>query len=59
MAILKGQYHRPPAEQWDAAKCERMARRIAKDGMGTPYPFRGYIGSSATVGGYGKTRYNG
>lgn len=32
-------------ETWDAAKCAKMARRIVKDGLGTPYPFKGYIDS--------------
>ena len=42
-------------EVWDAQKCQRMANRRAKDGLGTPYPFKGYIGT----GRYGSTRYNG
>jgi len=51
-----------PREQWDAAKCEKAAKRLAKDGLGTPYPWRGYIGSSTTpiqYGGYGRTTFNG
>jgi len=49
-----------PAEIWDAATCEKKAKHLAKDGMGTKYPFRGYIGSSASVpAAYGVTRYNG
>lgn len=44
-----------PAEVWDAKKCQQMARYRATDGMGTPYPFLGYIGDSC----YGDIRYNG
>jgi len=32
-------------ESWNKAKCEKMARHVAKDGLGTPYPFKGYIGA--------------
>jgi hypothetical protein len=42
------------AEIWDTAKCRKAARRHAKDGMGTRYPFLGYIGNH-----FGETRYNG
>ena len=31
-----------------------MANRTAKDGLGTPYPFRGYIGMN-----FGEVHYNG
>lgn len=49
-----------PAEKWDKEKCEKMAKIIAKDGLGTPYPFKGYIGSGLTYGGeFGTTIYNG
>ncbi len=44
-------------EVWDAAKCARMARRIAKDGLGTPYPFRGAY--PRYPHGWGRIRYNG
>lgn len=43
-------------EVWNAQTCQKMANRHAKDGLGTPYPFKGYIGSSQR---YGVTRYNG
>ena len=33
-----------PRETWDRKKCEKLAKRIAKDGLGTKYPFKGYIG---------------
>lgn len=50
--------HKP--EVWDAATCEKKAKHRAKDGMGTPYPFRGYIGSSACrPSTFGTERYNG
>ncbi len=32
-----------PAETWDEKKCAKMAKRIAKDGLGTPYHFRGAV----------------
>jgi hypothetical protein len=48
-------YYLHAAEIWDAAKCHKAARHIARDGLGTPYPFPGYIGDSF----YGTTRYNG
>ena len=41
-------------EIWDAKKCEKAAKHTAKDGLGTKYPFKGYIGNH-----YTKTRYNG
>lgn len=47
-------------EIWDAKKCDQMAKRTQKDGMGTPYPFKGYIpGSSSSSSYYGEIRYNG
>ena len=50
--------HKP--QVWDKTKCERMAKRVATDGMGTKYPFQGYIGSSASrPTAYGTERYNG
>ena len=44
--------HKP--EVWDKATCERASRYVAKDGLGTKYPWPGYIGCH-----YGVTRYNG
>jgi hypothetical protein len=44
-----------PQEVWDAKQCEKAAKHRARDGLGTPYPFLGYIGSSQ----YGIERYNG
>lgn len=47
-------------EVWGQAKCEKMARRIDKDGLGTPYPFKGYIGSDTGLYSLGVTiRLNG
>lgn len=51
------EYYTHPQETWDEKKCRKAANHTAKDGMGTPYPFKGYIGSHQT--GYGKTKYNG
>ena len=41
-------------EVWDKKKCEKTAKHIAKDGLGTKYGFKGYIGCH-----YGDHRYNG
>jgi hypothetical protein len=50
--------HKP--EVWDATKCLKLSRHVATDGMGTPYPFKGYIGSSASrPTKYGTETYNG
>lgn len=43
-----------PRETWTKAQCLKACRHLAKDGLGTPYPWKGYIGSH-----YGTTRYNG
>jgi hypothetical protein len=34
-----------PREKWDEKKCRKLARAIQRDGVGTPYPFRGYVGN--------------
>lgn len=46
-----------PREIWDVKKCEKLVKHIAKDGLGTPYPFKGYI----RLGNQGdlQVRYNG
>ncbi|MHC4296493.1 MAG: hypothetical protein ACYS7Y_04270 [Planctomycetota bacterium] len=54
MKAHHGEYYTYPRETWDRPTCEKAARRVAKDGMGTKYPFRGYIGQC-----WGKHRYNG
>jgi len=60
LLIPKTEYFQHPAETWNKQKCEKIANSIAKDGLGTPYPFRGYIGSStSTPPKYGSVRYNG
>ena len=43
-----------PQEVWDEARCQQAAKHTATDGLGTKYPFKGYIGNN-----YGETRYNG
>jgi hypothetical protein len=42
------------AEVWDEKTCKSKANHVATDGLGTPYPFKGYIGSH-----YGDHRFNG
>lgn len=60
MAIHKGEYYVHPQETWDAAKCKKLANYTAKDGMGNPYHFKGYLGSSASIPSrFGRTTYNG
>lgn len=49
-------FFKHPCETWDEKKCHRLSRRIAKDGLGTKYSFRGYIGG---FGSYGTREYNG
>ena len=49
-----------PQETWDAKKCEKLCRRVAKDGLGTKYPFKGYIGDMIGHYHHGMiVRYNG
>jgi hypothetical protein len=43
-----------PQETWDEKKCEKKAKHVAQDGLGTPYPWPGYIGNT-----FGEIRYNG
>lgn len=53
-------FYQHPQENWDAKKCERLAKRTAKDGMGTKQSRKGYIGSSASIPpAFGPVRYNG
>lgn len=57
---MQTKFYIHPQEVWDKEKCEKMAKRRAKDGLGTPYPFKGYIGNYLSAySGYGKIRYNG
>lgn len=47
-------------EVWDGPTCEKMVRHVAKDGLGTPYPFKGYIGPDSGPNAIGEMiRYNG
>lgn len=39
---------------WDEATCRKKSRHWARDGLGTRYPFPGYIGQD-----FGPIRYNG
>lgn len=49
-----------PRETWSVEQCNKMVRYTASDGMGTKYPFKGYIGSSASrPAAYGVEKYNG
>jgi hypothetical protein len=53
-------YYVHPQETWGKAECEKRAKHYARDGLGTKYPFPGYLGSSASVcSQFGRTRYNG
>ncbi len=54
MTRNKAPYYRHPRETWTKARCARFVRHLAKDGVGTPYPFRG-----AFVRTVGLVRYNG
>lgn len=58
--IANGEIFCHPQETWNEAKCAKLARRYARDGLGTKYPFPGYLGSSASIPPkYGEIRYNG
>jgi hypothetical protein len=49
-----------PQETWDKARCHKAARHLAKDGLGTPYGWRGLIQPSGCIGPrYGRQCYNG
>jgi hypothetical protein len=52
-------YHHPK-EKWSHSKCAKAAKHLATDGLGTPYPFKGYLGSSVALPAhFGTTIYNG
>lgn len=53
MSIYKNLYHHPEV-RWNLQACRRAAKHVAKDGLGTPYPWPGYIGNH-----FGSTIYNG
>ena len=48
-------YYQHPAEVWNRVKCERAAKHLARDGLGTPYPGKGYCPGLRR----GNIRYNG
>ena len=52
-------YYEYPPEIWDAKKCAKAAKHWHRDGYGTKHHRPGYIGCSTSIGGYGRTRYNG
>lgn len=47
-------YYTNVTETWDAKRCAKEARHVERDGMGTRYPWPGYIGRR-----FGKVTYNG
>lgn len=56
----RGMIFHHPQETWDEAKCDKLAKRYERDGMGTRYPFPGYIGSYASMPPmFGEILYNG
>ena len=60
--VKEGEYYIHPRETWNAATCRKKAKYTATDGHGTPYPFKGYIGSdhfSLYHESYGTKSYNG
>ena len=59
--VLNGRtYYIHPREVWDANRCEKVVKHVAKDGLGTPYPWGGYVGDFRSgMGGYGRIRFNG
>lgn len=58
--LPKTEFYQHKAETWDEKECESIANSTAKDGLGTPYPFKGYMGCSTSIPPkYGSIRYNG
>ena len=54
------EYYTLPQEVWSVEQCKRLVKHVAKDGLGTEYPFPGYIGSNQpNGGGWGQVRFNG
>ena len=39
--LLFMNYFTHPAEKWTKEQCEKAVKRIARDGLGTPYSFKG------------------
>jgi len=49
-----------PQETWDAAQCLKFSRRTQRDGLGTPYPFKGYLPAPHPCATHGQPlRFNG
>lgn len=49
-----------PQETWGAAKCLKFSRRTQRDGLGTPYPFKGYLPAPHPCATHGQPlRFNG
>lgn len=50
-----------PQETWDRKRCLKESKRKRKDGLGTPYPYKGLIAlDGSPYPSYGQTRrYNG
>ena len=42
--MSKPGFYKMPKEVWDADRCEELANRRHRDGLGTPYPWKGYVG---------------
>jgi len=53
MINIKKLYQHPEIH-WNLRECERAAKHIATDGLGTPYPWPGYIGNH-----FGPVLFNG
>jgi len=53
-------YYQYPQETWDAETCNKIARRVTRDGLGTKNPHQGLIDSRCNPHqGFGKFRPNG
>ena len=49
-----------PQVEWDRKRCEKLAKRIAKDSLGTKYPWAGHIHNGEIGGRQGLiAQYNG
>ena len=42
-SLIRGLF-RHPRPVWDEATCKKLAQKVEKDGLGTPYKFKGYMG---------------
>lgn len=60
MVNMRAPLYHYPQETWSVEKCEKLAKAIATDGLGTPYPFRGFLGAHSGIPPrFGDIRYNG